>query len=182
MQTSSDARSMASEGLSLLFLSRCVLKNPSTVRDRSVCNALDLDSRQRPPDLLRLRPLSYREFAVPLQPGLTAQARTANVYVCVLAVVEGKCSLRPGEPVLCGRVMKSGNFLEGFRRSVVALTASDVSRDVLSLAWPFATLTATVDDLMTPGALCPHLMASFGSVVEAQLDEISNHMSSKPTM
>ena len=117
---------------------------------------------------------------MPLQPGLTAQGRAANVYACVLAVVRGNCVFRPGEPVLCGHGTKNHDPLEGFRRSVVALIASGVSLDVLSLAWPFGTVTITVDDLMNAGDLCPHLMVSLGSVSKARLDNISQHMARKP--
>ena len=76
--------------------------------------------------------VEVRDLGVPLQPSLTPLDRTANVLVCVLAVVQGAVGLELGKPCLARAVQDTRAALVGFHRSSVVLVARQVSRDVLS--------------------------------------------------
>ena len=98
------------------------------------------------PGLDGCRVVERRYLGVPLQPGLTHLDYSANVLVCVLALVRGDVDLRLGKPRFVDGVDKQKGKLDGFRRSSVVLVADNITTDVLSAAMDSGG-TLCIDDL-----------------------------------
>ena len=114
-----------------------------------------------------------RNLGVPLQPGLTHVDYSANVLVCVLALVRGDVDLQLGKPRLVDGVDKQKGKLDGFRRSSVVLVANKVSGDVLSAVVESSTLS--MEDLPSLAAHFWPLMKACRAAAEAQLNEIKRY-------
>ena len=149
---------------------------PSSLALVFIFNAFEVsDAEVRTlPGLAGCSVVERREFGVQLQPGLTPSDRTANVLVCMLAVVRGAVKLKLGVPHLAGAVCKPKTPIPGFRRSSVVLVANKVSGDVLSAVVESSTLS--MEDLPSLAAHFWPLMKACRAAAEAQLNEIKRYM------
>lgn len=166
---------------SMVLLYNCVLKNPayyrrSLSRRESALDALELPVDAWPRALHHGILLDFRELAVPLQPGLSVQDRTANVLVCVLAIVRGNPQLTTGWSTMCSSVSKPKDALLGFHRSSASVILDDVSDAVFSEFDDAVTLS--VDDLARVQDISVAILTGLGNAALLSKNDVREHMNS----
>ena len=90
-------------------------------RGLTVGVALGLHADMWPEELTGLVLLTFRQVTVPLIPGLSPQARNADVLIHLVLICEGDVSRFGGLPRLCNAVNQRGSPLFGLRRSSVTV-------------------------------------------------------------
>ncbi len=128
---------------------------------------------QWPSNFHNLQIYDLREIVVHLQPGLSIEARTANVMISILALVRGNVGLLESEAEKCG-VVESRKPTAGLRRSVAVLVRERCGPHVFwrnNLRYPQSMIDTFLDlrDLYIP------LTRAFHKACILHIEEIRQH-------
>ena len=158
----------------LVLLFNCFCRAPAHLSgrqhtDRLLGTAFGLDATW--PQHVRCAHLvDYRKLTIALAPGYSADDRSANVMVIVLAVVRAPAAF--DTLTLCGAVTADSE-VRGLHRSSVVLVRSNVTRCILHSWSP--TCSHSIDELVNLKDMCKPIMAAFGNAAEALGAEIARH-------